>query len=64
MRSVGIHLNRRINRQSRGKKLNYKTAGESQTYGKGLCQRRKNEKKLKQRFLNRRQREQRRREVR
>lgn len=60
MRSVGIHLNRRINRQSRGKELNYKTAGELQTYGKGLCQRRENEKKLKQRFFNRRQREQRR----
>lgn len=54
MRSVGLHPNRRITKQSKGKKL--KTAGESQTYGKGLCQSRKNEKKLKRRILNRRQR--------
>lgn len=53
MRSVGLHPNRRITKQSKGKKL--KTAGESQTYGKGLCQSRKNE-KLKRRILNRRQR--------
>lgn len=64
MWSVGIHLNRRINRQSRGKKVNYKTAGEAQTYGKGLCQGRKNEKKSKQRFSKRRPRKQSRREVR
>lgn len=51
MQSVGVHLNRRTNRQCRGKALSYKTAGESQACGKDCSKAGENEKKLKQRFF-------------